>query len=742
MANPSVNVTINATDNASPAIQKLNGMARAASEQVNNQLKGIGAGFNSNALIGAKLAFTGFAVHAVSEIRKVMNEMSTMRSRMEAFGGATAAEARQLQDTALQKGAKLPGGAVAYQKAEYSGMKANLTPQQAAVVAPHGVRFGQMTGVSPDQGMENLTQIMGIWQYFRDKDGNITTPDKMDPKLLDAAYTKARGRYIEEAKTLPGRESDLFDFYKMAGPVMQANNIPEHEQRAFAQSMAQGGFGGSHAGVYARGFTARILSPNNKGRAAMEANGMSPNDYFRVNQNAIDPEQKTKAVEAQTGKLDAAARAKVLEAQRMLKSGELSLTQALDATADAITGQESKSGKGVLDRAKAQKIATDVAVTSVDKVDVMQLFKDAKDKKANSSFFRSLMGLEAGTGGQVAVMNNAPQIAEDFKNAPYDPAENVRKADAAMDANINAATERVKNTLQSTGLTMMQPLEAVIIQGANAISGILDGFNSASEATKAFGTTIVGITGGAAFLAITRNALTTAGAILSLGNAATVAAARLSGTAMLPAGAAAAGGVMGRAGGALSSLMGGPIAMLGAGVFATYMGLRALPPMSENMNPRTGGRKKSAFEYEDDAPDSRGVNRRFASGNAFDHKVRGETRRFLNELNGAGEDAASFDKPKAANSWADSIPNGTTQAPAAGDAKWGSTTITGTMTGEGIMRGEFTVIQSPLLEVRLSRLESGIIGLKGQIGNSKTGVNLAGSNGAQPVASNPSGGQP
>ena len=206
MAGPTVTATITVNDQASPAIQRLSEIAANTSRQVNSHLGQIGKGKNWNSsLNGMNLAFTAMAANALKNVAQVMSKLSELEARMQAFGGASQKQAREITNNAITNGPQLPGGALGYSQAAKAGLQAGLTPEQAKLVAPHGLHYAKMNETSPEQGTEELLQLTNMWGNFKNEKGETVSPDQLNPKQFEAAVAKTRARYIREARNLPGK---------------------------------------------------------------------------------------------------------------------------------------------------------------------------------------------------------------------------------------------------------------------------------------------------------------------------------------------------------------------------------------------------------------------------------------------------------------------------------------------------------------------------------------------------------
>jgi hypothetical protein len=745
LSNPTITATINLTDNASAAIGNLAKQAAAVTNSVNQSMKNmVPSNVMNGAMAGIKGAFSGMAEHAISQVRKVMTELSELRSRMEAFGGSSREQAKAIIDQSLINGPKLPGGAKGFADASYSAMKANFTDKQAPIVAREGVLFAQATKLEPAQATEDLVKLAGIWGMLTDKEGKRTTADKVEPERLSGILKQVRGRYIMESQKLPGKETDLLEFYKYFGPVAAQLGLSPAEQQAWALTQAQGGVGGSHAGVYARGATSRIAAPSSKARGALSSVGLQLDDFVTVDKDNLDADAKVKAIKQKLPGLEKEISERIKRAYEKGKSGELSYSQMTDEVAKAIESSKKDNGKDLVSKDKAAKTANDVSVTSIKNVDVMGLMRRLKEIGAGPPVYKAVFGIESGTGAAIANQNNVSDVSDDLKkdHTPSNYEQVANQAEAAMKESLDAATKRLTESLMATGVRLMQPFEEVMTKAANVISTFTDVIREASEPTRTFMGAMVALGAGGVMVSFGTQMLRVVGAMMGVATNGNLAAAALGRVAASGA-APMVGGVAGKAGAAGAAGLLGTVGWLGAGLYLSYLAARAAPTIGENGATRLGkGPKKWQPEYEDLAPDR--ISKRFKS--VWDGE-RGETRKFIKEgLQPLFTDETLANmgitppQGKAAAGWQSSI---TPVAPVpAGDAKWGPqpaggaapVNVTGDLTGTANITANITLTPSPLFNAEINGLKAEVLRLKGNVGGNKTGTNLAGSNGAQPVS--------
>ena len=763
MANPTVTAVINVQDNASAAIQRLSDIAANTSKQVNSHLGQVGKGQNwNNALSGMNLAFTAMAANALKNVAQVMSKLSELESRMQAFGGASQKQARDITNTAITNGPQLPGGALGYAQSAKAGLQAGLTPDQAKLVAPHGLHYAKMNETSPEQGTEELLQLTNMWGYFKNQKGETVSPDQLSPKQFEAAIAKSRARYVREARNLPGKPRDLFEFYKMAGPAFEGAGIPEELQGAMAVKMAQGGIAGSHAGTYSRGIVERAITPTAGGRASLAAIGIDINKLMHVNQNAIQPENALKAMQSQVGTLEPKAANTIRDTAERLKRGEITYTEAIEQAGGALKGQAKKGGKGTVDDQAAMKIANGAFVNYVDKIDFLGLMKELKDKEGGLPILRKLFGIESGTGAKVLQHSDLGETADRYKQEreAKPDREVLKEADTAMMNSIPAAYERLKNTIESLEAQVVAQYGDKAVVVMNAISDFGQALLQINGPVKDLAGDLAIVAAGFAVFKTTAKIGEIAAGIAALGTASTAAAAP---TALVA-------GSMSRLAAVNIAGLAGSLGLLAFAVYEAVKFMQGIPRSEENHNPRVQawdrarqGIVKPGETYEDliHAEKWR-TNRRFASGNPLDNPVRGSTDTFLRSRLDERQDYGVYDggqealrrlgwrenPPTKLNSgWTDSVNAGAVKPAAEGEAKWGTppaVSVTGTVDGQANIAATISIEPSPMFTTKISNIENQLMNLKGQIGGaqSKLGTGMSGDGNAtknsQPAMVNPS----
>ena len=778
---PQVTAVINVQDNASAAIQRLADIAANTSKQVNTHIDSIGKGRNyGNALNGMNLAFTAMAANALKHVAQVMSKLSELEARMQAFGGASQKQARDLTNTAITNGPQLPGGALGYAQSAKAGLQAGLTSEQAKLMAPHGMHYAKMNETSPEQGTEELLQLANMWGNFKNQKGESVSPDQLSAKEFEAGVAKTRARYIREARQLPGKPRDLFEFYKMAGPALQGAGVPEELQGAMAVKMAQGGIAGSHAGTYSRGIVERAITPTAGGRSSLAAIGIDINKLVHVNPNAIQPENAAKSVQAQVGKLDPKAFDSVRDTAEKLKRGEITYTEAVEQAAKAITGQQKKGGKGVIDDQAAMKIANGTMINYVDKVDFLGLMNELKSKEGGLPILRKLFGIESGTGAKVLLHSDLGETADrNKKEREAKPdREVIQEADTAMMNSIPAAYERLKNTIESLEAQVASQYGDKAIAVMNAISDFGQMVLAMNGPVKDLASDLAIVGAGFAAFKTTAKIGEIAAGLSSLGTAAKGATGPLESVA----------GSMGKLAGVNIAGLAGSLGLLAFAVFEAIKFMQGIPKGEENHNPRVqawdrarNGIVKPGETYEDLIHSEKWrPNKRFASGNVMDNPTKGSTDTFLRSLQKENRELGVYDGGQAAlkrfgwdvpppkingdwsdsinagnvkppsklnSGWSDNVGNGGVKPAADGDGKTGqpgqtstpqavTSTVNGTVTGEATVKAEIVITPSPLFNSRMSAIESAVINLKGAMatGNKLGQTMLGGDNSTRPSA--------
>lgn len=527
MGNPSVTATISAHDQATAVIMQFAQNARKAAYDLEkafhgagnkagadmrkmaaegnaaaNQLRGHAEGMRSNALViaGGFTALAGAARGAYQQIRQISGEISELTGRMQAYGGASRETAEAIRQLARVQGVQGPGGQKGMMEAAYAGQKANLSPDAAKRVAKYGQQYARLVGAnSAGEGMEQLLQLVAMDGGFRDEKGNEVTPDKLSPEAVERAIAKRLGEYITEARRLPGKESDIFEFKKMAGPEMAQLNVPPEVQQAFQIAMAQKGITGSHAGTYARGIFARAM-PTAKGLQAQRTLGVDAMEYATLDKEMITKESVVEGLQTRFGTLNektvAGLEKAIADYQKRGDGKRLS-----DNMAQALT----HSGvKQLVDAEKGRKAVQEQLGMYVKDYDVLREIQDAKSKGAGAAYFKNRFGIESGTGAAaVAVFAEymktlVPELRKEKQETDFPKV--AEEAEQTFQSTFGAQLKRAEENFKSLVDGMFQPWESTATGALYAINSVIEAFNGSSESARRLGSEYVALAGAVAAL--------------------------------------------------------------------------------------------------------------------------------------------------------------------------------------------------------------------------------------------------
>lgn len=517
MSSPSITATISAVDQASAIIQNFARNAKTMADQLNKVATsaGVASGKTNGALndmarntsrvagkihadsLGIAASFgimAGGATAALRKIVEISKEISTLTSKMKAYGGASEKAVQNILTTGSSTDVRgYQGGMTGYTRAAYAATRANLSPEAAEVAAKHGVKFGDLINTESGDATEKLLQYGNMTNAFRDKDGKAVTADKLTVKELDRQLADLRGRYIQLARRMPGKESDIFEYTKMAGPAATAMNMDKDTFNAFMLLQANKGISGSQGGVYMRRI-AQSGIPTAKGVQAAVGLGLDPAKYMEINTEPMEADNINKALESKFGKLNDATKKGVKTAVDRFKAGETDAVAYSKELSEAV-GHSGK--KSLQDRERAMKAVYESMLPFVTGYNATQEFGDAAKKGAGPGYMRARFGIEAATGALAIVV-------QDFKgtiDALRKERESTSGAKVAQDADVKRQDsfgfqwERFTNGLTAMTQRLFGPWENVaktVLQGLNFF---IDAVNSSSDAVRKFaGATVAAAT--------------------------------------------------------------------------------------------------------------------------------------------------------------------------------------------------------------------------------------------------------
>lgn len=543
---------------------------------------------------------------------------------------------------------------------------------------------------------------------------------------------------------------DIEQNTKLSGAMATVAHVSPQTNSAIAMTLMRSKVSGEESGIFQRQLYARLISPTLEGRRALEAAGINYDDFS--NHQSISPKAVSATMKGKFGKELSPAAKKALQA-RIDAEDSTVLASASNFSAATVAAVEESDGKlsktdakhvvsasqsqyklaqtnlqgdallaKMLEKMSPEQLLAYLGVKQGAKFDMLKLALD--------SYKRNREELDHGTG-------ISQQIADERQLG----------VGAALDRMAAAADNAEKNLVKLAAT----PIEGVI----SAFTKVINAFDSAPDAVK------MGVmTGGV--LALGAGALGSVAGVISLGSSALAAAASLNLLAtrglpgVLPTGAvppgvlptaapnaAAAAVTNGAAPAAAAATVGskvaGVVSAISKGLVVGAVVAAVTPIIYEAVNDKTQGverdhsRPKTARNaIRQDAEDRLQAELKRNDDNARDAAQRGDTNvEPVNRRGGNGpvrrQLREEWDHPETVNE-------------SKGLNMDRPVSVTGEMTGTANITANIVLTPSPLFNAEINGLKSEILRLKGQAGGSKTGTNLGGSNGAQPVADRSGGG--
>lgn len=593
MSNPSVVASISVDDKASPALKELSRLVKMLAPEWAQATRGNGDGLarsfdRANAAArehlsilqriktaGAALVAGGglyssmFLRRGVGYERSFDDEMNRMR----AFGGVNAGQAAVIRRAANTEGVNWKGGALGFAEAAGSANRAGV-PQEALVgVAKIGQQFADLIGANIGEATENALQLAAMQGAFRTKTGKRTNfagmAQDLGPESAVDALKTEMGYYMRLAAMLPGKERDIFEFQKFAGPTLNALGVSREDQAAMQLLLANAGITGDKAGTYTRGIFARGAVPSEVAMQAATSAGLDISTFQTLNKDVLNAQGFTKGLERRFGTLNAATKKSIESSINAFKASDSKdSAQVQNQIVDALLASGSSS-KQLQDRAKASKVvqgALSIGNTGIDIFGLLEAAQTADKKNGTdgekgvaAGLMRKLFGIEAGTGAlAVAIQDIAKQrqlAREGLANR--DGATPAQTWDAQMGVRLESFGRQMDTLAANTSAAfdkMFQQLRGPIEGTVSGLNNLVGGLQNASPfvtslATAAtLATTALGVLGSFKLAGSVATALGVGGAAST---ATPLAASAAGGASIWAAGAAP---VVGLAGGAAASM--------------------------------------------------------------------------------------------------------------------------------------------------------------------------------------------
>ena len=769
MSNPSITATVAVDDQASPALKQLVELAKRVANETNSALKSSGnvdpfrsanksAKEQLSTLANIKRMhhdiaavaggyLSGKVAHEVKE--KVLDygkydkevrlqqAASTDHTRP---GGKFNAEdmdklERQRIDAAKTRG--VPVEQTLHAQNEF--VKRQFTAEMTEAATSYAITVGKALDI-PLEKAATLIEAMVFTQGEEAAPHDVAGAHKMFKEASDRATVMMKKGALSA--------DDIEANTKYSGAMASVAHVSPQTNSAIAMTLMRAKISGESSGTFQRQLYARLLSPTLEGRRSLEAAGINYEDFS--NHQSITPDAVSNTMKGKFGQELSPAAKKALQVKidaddsKVLESGsnfakavveaveasdgkKLSKTDAKHVTSAAQSqyklGQTNLQGDALLstmlEKMSPEQLLAYLGVKQGAKFDML--------KGALDTYKQNRSELDHGTG-----------IAADIA------AERQKGLGAALDRLASSADSAEKNLVKLAAA----PIENVV----GAITKVINAFDSLPDSVK-----MGAVTGGV--LGLGAAALGSVAGVISLGASAANAAIALnmiatkgipainpipgSGpvkpvTGSIPAAAPAVATATAASAGLLSKVA--PVLYLGARALGVAGIVAAVTPIVyELVNDKAQGvdrdhsRPNAArAAIKADADERMRLELKRADDQAKDSAKQGDAN--IEQTNRRGGNGAV--RRKLREEW---------DNPSSGDESKGLSmdrpvSVTGDLTGTANITANISVTPSPMFFAEINGIKSDVLRLKGQAGNSKTGVNMSGSNGAQPVSSNPSGG--
>jgi Phage-related minor tail protein len=225
--------------------------------------------------IGGALAGSGIVYGGQRGIRmSVANalEFDQAQNYQRAIGKYSAAEQKPMTEQAFRI-----GGATRFTNADIVNAQNKIV--QAGIRDPNVV-MGMIESIT-DYGLAMSTTMDDAAETVRSA-LMVTGKDVRNPKTIGKDAKDMVNRLVKMAKNSGMGDEDVRNLLTYSGGPMSNVGVKDSTYDALAMTLRQGGYKGDVSGVALRSMAAHMISPTNKGRAALASSGINYDDY--VNQ--------------------------------------------------------------------------------------------------------------------------------------------------------------------------------------------------------------------------------------------------------------------------------------------------------------------------------------------------------------------------------------------------------------------------------------------------------------------------
>lgn len=465
------------------------------------------------------------------------------------------------------------------QTAAMQGLPASFAPSLKAAVAEGIVQNVRNFSTLMETDLKDGTET--IRSYLQATGKDISTKEKA---LAEA--NKAVNQIVKMAKLGGMNGEDAAQFVKYAAASSTSAGLSTDSMLALGALARRGGLRGDEAGVAMRSMAGKIVSPTDKGLAALNSAGVKYSDFVhmpdRLSTDALEGQFRNKLGKGFTPairkKLDA------INGNKAIIGDSGKYAQAVVSAVGDILGKTKAGVVRASDAKKAAKATTDFHKLSAKSVDAEGLLDAAM--KSNMTLPQLNAWLTDKHGGKGAITQRQwdefKASREAIGHAAEDPDWAKKKADEVF-AGLGGAVENLKGSFENLVLTIGTANEGLIKWSADALGNGLDSFSKLSPGTQQ------GLSLGAGA------GLTAAGSWGSL-----VLMKRLLGLGGGASGAAGAAGAAELGGAAGGTALGGGLAGLGLGAvsFGTVAGAAFAAYATSEVMPKLAAEKgASGIDY-------------------------------------------------------------------------------------------------------------------------------------------------
>lgn len=543
MSNPSVTATIAVDDKASPAIKELARLAKMIGQETAQALKGGG---------GDGLAQSFNRANAAA--REHIGTLTSIRNLHREIGGIVAgvAGSKVYQNAKAAVANYLP-----YEKdVRYQTAIQGFGPADQKLLDAQRVDAAKRFGVLPIDTLHaqqafvtrnfnaEITKAATDQAIILSKALNVAVEESsklvegmtfgQGTHLKDAAdatreMRRSSDRAAIAAKAGAMTPEDVRQFAKYGIGMSTAAGISADQAYAIGMTLKRANVGGDESGVFMRQMSARLMAPTKLAYDAFARMGIRYEDF--ATQGSVSPEAINASLQRRYGKglsangLEGLRAAINDESRNVLGSREefaAAIREAVEASGENLTKTDQKH---LADTALRQYDLSKSGLRGGELLDAILSKASAKDLQA-------IIGDKQG-GRAVMLLNALDQYREYLEKLGHGDGYAEKIANERMQG-AAAAVDRFNASLDTASKKLVEANQGLIERGANAASGAVNSFLNLSPERLQTLTAAGGLGLGAAALATTSS-------IVSLGVAASAAAASLFRTAGVSAGGAAAG---------------------------------------------------------------------------------------------------------------------------------------------------------------------------------------------------------